>query len=677
MEFVDLKIRQMIFDAVKKFDSSVKLENIHLEHPENEEHGDYSSNIAMAMFSKIKNEKLKSKNDNVKFKIKRFKSPLELAEAIVKTINNKLSTINHLNRVKAVPPGFINFWLSKEWLGKQVERVLKEKDGFGRLDILKAKKIMVEFTDPNPFKEFHIGHLYSNSVGESLSRLFEALGAIVKRANYQGDVGMHVGKSIWGLIRKIKNEKLKSKNDNAKLKIDRSKLRKLEEKSLTERVNFLGQAYALGASAFEKDKKAQEEIKDLNYYVYLVGQENLEKEKDWQPQVDYKQYIEGKEFDLSEIRELYNKGRKWSLDYFEMLYKRLGTKFDYYFFESLAGEYGFKIVQDYLKKGVFEKSEGAVVYKGEKHGLHTRVFINSLGLPTYEAKDLGLALVKYKEFPYDQSFNITGNETDAYFKVVLAALKEVNRPLWEKTAHLSHGMVRLPEGKMSSRTGKVLTGEWLLDEVKRRIKKAFPEVDEQRAEVIAVGAVKYALLKSSIGRDVVFDFEKSLSLEGDSGPYLQYTYARAQSVLRKSQIPKSKFQANSKIQISNYKLNSEENILLRTIYKFPEVVKEAGENYAPNLICNFLFDLAQKFNGFYNKHRILELAKQSTNQLINQSTNYPINTNKNQITDKPNNQTIKQQKNEIRDFRLALTAATAQILQNGLNLLGIKTLERM
>ena len=629
-----------------------------VEHPENEEHGDYSSNIAMAIFSQ--NKKQKTKNKKHILKTQKFKNPFELAEEIIAQIPKT----DFLEKTEVVPPGFINFWLSKKWLGRQVERVLKEKDKFGKLNILKGKKVMVEFTDPNPFKEFHIGHLYSNTVGESLARLFEGLGANVKRANYQGDVGMHIAKCLYGI-----------------LQAQGSRLKAQGLKTLAERVKFLGQAYALGATAFEKDKKAQEEIKDLNYYIYLVGQEHLEKEKGWQPQVDYKQYIEGKKLDLSEIRELYNKGRKWSLDYFETIYKRLGTKFDYYFFESLVGEYGFKIVKEHLDKGVFEKSKGAVVYRGAKQGLHTRVFINSLGLPTYEAKDLGLALAKYKDFPYDQSFNITGNEINEYFKVVLAALKEVNRSLWERTVHLSHGMVRLPEGKMSSRTGKVLTGEWLLDEVKKRIKKAFPEVDELRAEVIAVGAVKYALLKSSIGRDVVFDFEKSLSLEGDSGPYLQYTYARCQSVLRKARKVKVETNVhnmmrsrhatsylNGQFEGLSEEINPEELAILRMIYKFPEVVQEAGENYAPNLICNFLFDLAQKFNGFYNRHRILEPAK-DTSEVVRQR---PRLLRGGEISKRDVDEVER-----TRDFRLFLTAATAQILKNGLNLLGIKTLERM
>ena len=345
--------------------------------------------------------------------------------------------------------------------------------------------------------------------------------------------------------------------------------------------------------------------------------------------------------------KLYTKGRQWSLDYFETIYERLGTKFDFYYFERDEGKIGLDVVQKHLKKGIFQKSQGAVIFPGEKHGLHTRVFISSQGLPTYEAKDLGLAPTKYKDFAYDESIIVTGNEVDEYFRVVLAALRLVNPELGEKTKHISHGMVRLPTGKMASRTGKVLTGEWLLDEAKRRVLKIILEVgslekkvQEEVAEVVGLGAVKYALLRSNIGRDIAFDFEESVSLEGNSGPYLQYTYARAQSVLRKAKLKMK----NSKLQfkIQNYEFNDAEVSILRYLYRFPEVVLEAGEEYAPSTICGFLFELAQRYNTFYSKHRIIQAKSE-----------------------------------EQRKLRFGLTAAVAQVLKNGLFLLGIKAPQKM
>lgn len=360
------------------------------------------------------------------------------------------------------------------------------------------------------------------------------------------------------------------------------------------------------------------------------------------------------------VMELYGKGRKWSLDYFETIYKRLGTKFDYYYFESVAGKAGLEFVKENLKKGIFQKSKGAIVFPGERYGLHTRVFVNSLGLPTYEAKDLGLAPTKFKDFEYDESVIVTGNEIDEYFKVLITALKQINPELGKKAHHISHGMVRLPEGKMSSRTGKVLTGEWLLNEVKKTILELMAKSDskfsdperEEIAEKVAVGSIKYALLKAGTGHDVVFDLDKSVSIDGNSGPYLQYTYARCQSVLAKATIPNAQ-RLNQQL-ITNNQFNPEELAILRWIYRFPEVVQTAATQYSPNLVCTFLYELAQRFNTFYNKHRILE------------SNEEKVMSNEQKTKNK-----------ELIQFRLLLTSVVSQVLKNGLTLLGIQTPEKM
>ena len=583
-----------------------------LERPLDERHGDYSTNIAMVLF--------KDKGLSSKYKV--YGSPLELAKDIEKILNTKY-LIQNTDRVEAVAPGFINFWLSKEYLISNLDRVIKKKEKFGRSSKLVNEKIMVEFTDPNPFKEFHIGHLYSNAVGECLARLMESQGAIVKRANYQGDVGMHVAKALYGLLQKSKiNPSTSLRARNQKSKIDK--------KSLEEKVKFLGQAYALGVKAYEEDENAKKEIEKINKQIY---------EQD------------------SAIMPLYQKGREWSLEYFETIYKRLGTKFDYYYFESQVGNIGLNLVNEHLKKGVFVKSNGAVIFSGEKYGLHNRVFINSLGIPTYEAKDLGLAPTKYKDFSYDLSIIVTAQEQSDYFKVVLKALSKIAPKLAQKTKHIAHGVVRLPMGKMSSRTGTVITGEWLLDEAKRRIQKEYKEMDQETAEKVAVGAVKYALLKSGIGRDIAFGFEESINLEGNSGPYLQYTYARTQSVLAKIN-PSTSLRARnqkSKIKISFargrlVKLEGEEVSLMRGLSKFPEIVEQAGEKFVPNLLCNYLFDLSQKFNLFYQKIPILHPGVNVTHPrgVIGS-----------------------------RQFRLALTMAVGQVIKNGLYILGIESPGKM
>jgi arginyl-tRNA synthetase len=557
-----------------------------VEYPGDSKNGDYSSNVALVAAKKL------------------GKNPRELAEEIVQELRSKNKEVSTIEKIEIAGPGFINFWVGDEYLIGQVREVGKVGKAFER------KKIMVEFTDPNPFKEFHIGHLYSNIVGESISRLLESQGAEVKRACYQGDVGMHVAKSVWGIQKKL---------EEANVSID-----KLSEQigDDMKKAQFLGQAYALGATAYEEDDQAKKEIAELNKKIFL--QED--------PQ----------------INEIYTSGRKWSLDYFDSIYERLGTKFEYFFFESETGRKGLEIANELLQKGILEKSQGAIIFPGEKYGLHSRVFVNSQGFPTYEAKELGLAFIKEKTYSVDQSIVITGNEINAYFKVLLKVMSLVDENLANKTKHLSHGMVRLPEGKMSSRRGinKELTGMYLINLATTRIGeeqmglKFDPEQYKTSEEwltaaIVGEAAVKYALLKGGIGKDIEFNFDESISFDGNSGPYLQYTYVRTQSVLRKSD------KVNLQFEIRNLKLEIEERNLLLRLAQFDEVISVASSRFAPSILCTYLFELAQSFNLFYQKHQILKAE------------------------------------GDVRDLRLAITEATGKVIKQGLGLLGIQSPDRM
>ncbi len=553
--------------------------------PEIAEHGDYSTNIALLLAKPL------------------GKSPHEIAEVIKHQLETENQKLGIIDRVEIAGPGFVNIFIATEKLIDTLIQVEQQKDTFGYSNTLSDIKVITEFTDPNPFKEFHIGHLYSNIVGESISRLTESQGAEVRRVCYQGDVGLHVAKALYGIMN---NE---------------SQITDIEDKSIEEKAKYLGQAYAKGANAYEESEEVKKEIINLNKKIF---------EKD--PQV----------------ADIYEKGKSWSLQYFETIYERLGTKFDKYFFESEVGEDGRKLVLGYLEKGVFVESDGAVIFPGEEYGLHNRVFINSLGLPTYEAKELGLAPAKYEYYPYDRSIVITGNEINEYFKVLLKALSLIRPELAEKTLHIGHGMVRLPEGKMSSRTGNVLTGEWLLDEAKKRVLKKIEESEDIRssrftvqssegeevAEKVGLGAIKYALLKNGIGGDIAFSFDESINFEGNSGPYLQYTYVRTQSVLSKANHSTKLGQVSQKS-----KLEIEEELILRHLIHFPEIVSHAATVYSPNLVAEYLYQLAQKFNLFYAKHKVMG--------------------------------------SENEDFRLALTNSVGQVLKNGLALLGIQTVEKM
>ena len=295
-------------------------------------------------------------------------------------------------------------------------------------------------------------------------------------------------------------------------------------------------------------------------------------------------------------------------------------------------------MEEGLKRGVLEESEGAVVFRGERVGLHTRVFRNALGLPTYEAKDLGLALLKWERWEYDRSVIVTANEVDEYFKVVLKVLAELYPDLVEKMEHVSHGVMKLPSGKMSSRTGQVVAGEDLLNDLQAVVLKRMGESGGEaakKADVIGVGALKYAVLKQDRKQDIVYERERLLNLEGNSGPYVQYTYARGRSVLRKLKIKNEKF----KIIVQNSKLDGEERRVVRWLVRYPEVVEEAGKGFAPQKVAGFLYELASRYNQFYNQCRIVG--------------------------------------DEREEVRVAITAAVTQVLKNGLGLLGIEVVERM
>ncbi len=574
---------QIIRDSIVESLKSLKLELVEfgLEHPKDESHGDYSTNVAMILGKKL------------------GKSPREVATKIVTQLQSG-TVAQAIDKIEVAGPGFINFYLKSEFFLGEAKKAIEAN--YGKNDRLNGQATMVEFTDPNPFKEFHIGHLMSNTVGESLARLFEASGATVKRANYQGDVGLHVAKSVWGMQQLMAEQKL-SMSD-------------LQDQNLKERQNFMGKAYAYGATKYEDPPSpegfggAREEIIAINKAIYTKSD--------------------------PAINDLYQAGRTWSLEYFETIYSRLGTKFDEYFFESEAGEVGLKVIEEGLKKKVLEEGEGgAIVFRGEKYGLHTRVFRNQLGLPTYEGKELGLAKSKYERYKYDKSYIVTANEIDEYFKVLLQVMNLLYPELGRKTTHLSHGMMKLVSGKMSSRTGKVVTGEGLLDELKQVVltkmgDRSFdsPLDQEKIADQVAVGALKYSVLKQAIGGDIVYEPEKMTNMEGSTGPFIQYTHARAKSILRK-------FDAVPDLELQSYDLCKEELAILRWVYRYPEVIAEASEKFAPHLVATYLYELSSRFNSFYQSCRVEENG-------------------------------------EVNPLRYLLTQASANVIASGLSVLGIE-----
>ncbi len=594
---------------------------------ENASHGDYTTNVAMVV--------ARQKHDNPITIANKLKKLLETQLASIRgldgdpTIHQEDQTLSvtrdkklgkdilqDIEKIEVVPPGFINIFVSEAKLSTQMKNLLNLEKSARIRQKSKGRKIMVEYAHPNTHKAFHIGHLRNITTGECMVRLLKAVGNTVIRANYQGDIGLHIAKCLYGILH----------TPNGAAQVD-------SVTNVNGKVDFLANTYVKGSAAYEKDTEAKLEIERINKQIYA---------KD------------------PSIYALYQKTRQWSLDYFETIYKRVGTHFDRYYFESETYENGKALVLEGEKRGIFVNDKGTVIFPGEKYGLHNRVFITGEGNPTYEAKDMGLAQLQFAEKHPDLIIHCVGSEQTGYFQVIIEALAHLMPETKGKEYHLVYGWVRLKEGKMSSRTGQVILGEWLLDNVKQEIKNILLHNDtkyserEQNdiAEACAIAAVKYSFLKVGTTQDIAFDIKESININGDSGPYLLYSYARCRSVLRKAEGGRMGAEERKDLEAAgigiqesllqkHYTLQSEERAVLRHLLYFSEIVEEAAEHFAPNMVCTYLFALSQVFNQFYATCPILEVDDQK------------------------------------RAFRLLMVEATAETLAQGLHILGIPTIERM
>lgn len=501
-------------------------------------------------------------------------------EISMTTLANKLarflteSLADSAETVEVAGPGFINITLKPEVVAQETARIATLGKEWGKGTINEGKRIAIEYACPNPFKEMHIGHLMSTIIGESVARLVENSGAKVIRDTYGGDVGPHVARALWALRRDGVTDVASA------AEVDK--------------------AYLAGARAYEESEQAKAEIDSLNKLIYQATD--------------------------PEITELWRKCREVCLESFREIFKVLGTSFDYYFFESEVTPIGLEVVRDGLKKGVFRESEGAVIYPGEEKGLHTLVFITSHDTPTYEAKDIGLAFYKEERFESDAVIIETGAEQVGHFKVFLAALSEIAPAVAAKMSHISHGlMVDLNGKKLSSRLGNAATAAGILNDLIARAAKKNP--DPLIAEQVVVAAIKYLILRQAPGGNVVFDPEKSLSLEGDSGPYLQYALVRAKSVVAA---------ANG---TQDETVPAVPYLLERMLIRYPEVANKACVERAPHHVTQYLTQLASEWNSFYAKERIVG--------------------------------------GEHETYKLKVARAFITTMENGLTLLGIPTPEKM
>lgn len=548
------EIKQAIKTAVKDvFNEDIEPE---LTRPD-EQFGDYATNVALQLAGNL------------------GKNPREVAE----TLASKLQT-SLIQKTEVAGPGFLNITLTDEAL-IQLLHIEPTKPYSGKV-------VVAEYSDPNPFKVLHAGHLYTSIVGDSIANLLEYAGAEVHRVNYGGDVGLHVGKTMWAILKKLNGEHPE----------------KLEEIKPAERSEWMASAYVEGTNAYEDDENAKQEITALNKRVYELFAQN-----------DHD----------SNFAKIYWITRQWSYDYFDEFYDRIGSTFERYYPESEVADLGLKIVHQQLEKGVFQTSDGAIIFDGEKYGLHTRVFINSEGIPTYETKEVGLIFHKKEDYNFDTSVVITGNEQEQYMQVVLKAIEQFEPGLVQATRHLTHGLVKLQGGqKMSSRKGNILRAVDVLDATTDASKKIVGNEDQSAV----LGAVKYTFLKHRTGADIIYDPEESVSMLGNSGPYLQYSHARARSILSKKEVQKAEPH-----------FEPDERSLVRKITEYPEALERAVNELMPHHVCTYLYELAQNFNRFYEKNHVLDDPREN--------------------------------------IRLNIVEGYAETLKNGLMLLGIPAPEKM
>jgi arginyl-tRNA synthetase len=516
------------------------------------------------------------------------KDPKKIAEELSK----KLKPDKYIKEIKATG-AYLNFFVNKDILSEKVlEDIYKKKGKFGE-GKEKKEKTMIEFSSPNTNKPLHLGHLRNICLGDSVSRIYDFLGYKVIKSCLVNDKGIHICKSMIAYKKFGENKKPDKKGDH-----------------------FVGDFYVM-------------------YNKKLSEYPELEKEA----QVMLLKWEQGDK----QTVELWKRMNSWVFEGFDETYKKLGIKFDKMYYESDLYKYGKEIIINALenKKDFLAKEEGAIVAKLEKYNLPDKVLIRADGTSIYMTQDIYLAKKKHEDYDLVSSVYVVASEQNLHFNQLFKILELLGFSWAKKCHHLSYGMVNLPEGKMKSREGTVVDGDDIIEEMKNlareEIKNRFELSDkelEKRAELIALGALKFFLLKIDAGKDMTYDPKESISFEGETGPYVQYTHARICSILRKHGE-----KIDHKIDFKVF--NEMEHEIIKQLSDFEKIVQNSGESYRPNMICRYLLDLSQQFNEYYHKYPVLK------------------------------------EEDEIKKARLLLISCIKQVLENGLNLLGIEAPEAM
>ena len=538
------------------------------------------------------------------------KSPEETAREIGEWLVENEKVVSKFNVVK----GFLNLTISPEFWVNVLKDIIKDKE-FGFVPVTEnSKLVMVEYSSPNTNKPLHLGHVRNNLLGYSLSKILEANGNHVVKTNIVNDRGIHICKSMlawqkWG--NEATPQSTGKKGDH-----------------------LIGDYYV------EFDKHYKDE---LNRMV-SEGLSQEEAESKSSLMAEAREMLRKWEAGDKDVRNLWQTMNNWVYEGFDETYRRLGVSFDKIYYESDTYLEGKDLVLNGIESGImYRKDDGSVWADLTKEGLDHKLLLRSDGTSVYMTQDIGTAKLRYQDYKIDKMIYVVGNEQNYHFQVLSLLLDKLGFEWGKDLVHFSYGMVELPEGKMKSREGTVVDADDLIDKMIASAKDASEErfadmSEEEAAEVarmIGLGALKYFLLKVDPKKNMLFNPKESIDFNGNTGPFLQYTYARIRSLLRRAGDLSDNLP-------SDLTPNEKETALIQKLADFPGVVKEAGDNYSPAVIANYCYDLSKEFNQFYH--------------------DYPV---------------LKEENRDIREFRLLLSEATGKILKKAAGLLGIEMPERM
>ncbi|QIH35185.1 arginine--tRNA ligase [Sphingobacterium sp. DR205] len=511
--------------------------------------------------------------------------------------------------------GFLNIVLSDDYWVSLLNNTIVARD-FGIFPA-NGKKLMVEYSSPNTNKPLHLGHIRNNLLGYSVAEILKAYGYEVIKANLVNDRGIHICKSMLAWQKFGAGETPESTG----MKGD----------------HLVGKYYVV----FDKEYKKEIEL------LKAEGQSEDEAKKNAPLMKEAQSMLQKWEAGDEEVIRLWKTMNSWVYAGFEKTYKQLGVDFDKYYYESDTYLLGKDIIQEGLDKGVFFKKEDNSVWIDlTDEGLDQKLVLRGDGTSVYITQDLGTAQLKYDEFKMSESIYVVGNEQDYHFKVLFLILKKLGKSWADGLFHLSYGMVDLPSGKMKSREGTVVDADDLMAEMLKTAQERTEELGKTEGlaedakaalyNTIGMGALKYFLLKVDPKKRLLFDPNESVDFQGHTGPFIQYTHARIKSVLSKAE-----FDANSPVSVLP-SISSYERDLIQQLGAFPETIEASAQEFSPAQLANYVYEVAKLYNKFYHEESIL-----------------------------------KAEANDVKNFRLHLSAAAAKVIAKGMGLLGICVPERM